>query len=181
MLLRGTTSSERGALKVVIMEGNETILLVEDDALLRRVMSRILTLEGYRVICAEDGEVALELWAKHRQEVNLVISDSVMPKINGLGLFTTVMSGRALDEPPPLPFLFCSGYPERQVGYHQIHGPGRSFLLKPFETSRLRSEVRRLLNEAKGVKSTPSIGMIPPDVVAPAAVRAAGEDDYRRS
>lgn len=140
----------RGAPKVVgDMEGTETILLVEDDALLRRVMSRILTSEGYRVICAEDGEVALELWTKHRGEVNLVISDSVMPKINGLGLFTTVMSGRALGEAPPLPFLFCSGYPERQVGFHQIQGPGRSFLLKPFETSMLRSEVRRLLNEAK--------------------------------
>jgi CheY-like chemotaxis protein len=130
------------------MEGGETILLVEDDALLRRVMSRVLAAEGYQVLCAEDGEVALELWAQHRDQVKLVISDSIMPKINGLGLFTTVMNGRALWEPPPLPFLFCSGYPERQVGYHQIQGPGRSFLLKPFETSMLRSEVRRLLNEA---------------------------------
>lgn len=131
------------------MGGAETILLVEDDALLRRVMSRVLGAEGYHVLCAEDGEVALELWSKHREEVKLVISDSIMPKINGLGLFTSVMNGRALGEAPPLPFLFCSGYPERQVGYHQIQGPGRSFLLKPFETSMLRSEVRRLLDEAK--------------------------------
>lgn len=127
----------------------ETILLVEDDAMLRRVMARILASEGYRVLCAEDGEVALELWAKHRSEVKLVVSDSTMPKINGLGLFATVMNGRALREPPPLPFLFCSGYPERQVGFHQIQGPGRSFLLKPFETNTFRSEVRRLLDEAK--------------------------------
>jgi len=163
------------------MEGNETILLVEDDALLRRVMSRILTSEGYRVICAEDGEVALELWAKHRGEVNLVISDSVMPKINGLGLFTTVMSGRALGEAPPLPFLFCSGYPERHVGYHQIHGPGRSFLLKPFETSTLRNEVRRLLNEAKGAESTPPLAMMGAEVGAPGVSRALADDDCRRS
>jgi CheY-like chemotaxis protein len=165
------------------MEGNETILLVEDDALLRRVMSRILTSEGYRVICAEDGEVALELWAKHRGEVNLVISDSVMPKINGLGLFTTVMSGRALGEAPPLPFLFCSGYPERHVGYHQIHGPGRSFLLKPFETSTLRSEVRRLLNEAKDVESRPPLAMLAADVgiSASGSARSLADDDCRRS
>lgn len=165
------------------MEGKETILLVEDDALLRRVMSRILTSEGYCVICAEDGEVALELWAKHRGEVNLVISDSMMPKINGLGLFTTVMSGRALAEAPPLPFLFCSGYPERHVGYHQIHGPGRSFLLKPFETSTLRSEVRRLLNEAKGLESTPPMAMMTADVGVSASgpSRTLADDDCRRS
>lgn len=131
------------------MRGGETILLVEDDALLRRVMSRVLTGEGYRVLCAEDGEVALELWAQHRDEVKLVISDSAMPRINGWGLFSTVMKGRALSDRPPMPFLFCSGYPERQVGFDEIKGPGRSFLLKPFETMSLRSEVRRLLDEAK--------------------------------
>ena len=131
--------------------GGETILLVEDDLLLRRVMTRVLQSAGYRVLAAEDGEVAIGLWQKHGTEIGLVISDSAMPKIGGLGLFQFVMGERPLNEPPPLPFLFCSGFPEGHVGFQEVSGPGRSFLLKPFETLQLRSEVRRLLTGAKQV------------------------------
>lgn len=129
--------------------GGETILLVEDDLLLRRVMTRVLQSAGYRVLAAEDGEVAIGLWQKHGEEIGLVISDSAMPKIGGLGLFQFVMGERPLSEPPPLPFLFCSGFPEGHVGFQEVSGPGRSFLLKPFETLQLRSEVRRLLTSAR--------------------------------
>ena len=118
--------------------GTGTILLVEDEAMVRAVAERALTRHGYTVLTAENGEAALEILARE-EKIDLMISDVVMPTMDGP---TTVRAARKSH--PDLPILFISGYAEEQLR-KSIDIPNVSFLAKPFSVQALAETVRGVL------------------------------------
>ncbi|HEV2866886.1 MAG TPA: response regulator, partial [Allosphingosinicella sp.] len=124
--------------KVAELWGTGTILLVEDEAMVRTVAERALTRHGYTVLVAENGEAALEI-LEREGKVDLLISDVVMPTMDGP---TTVRAARKLH--PELPILFISGYAEEQLR-KSIDIPNVSFLAKPFSVQQLAETVRDVL------------------------------------
>ena len=118
--------------------GSGTILLVEDEAMVRAVAERALTRHGYTVLSAENGEAALEILARERT-VDLMISDVVMPSMDGP---TTVREARKTH--PDLPILFISGYAEEQLR-KSIDLERVAFLAKPFSVQQLAEAARDTL------------------------------------
>ena len=121
--------------------GSETILLVEDQSGLRAGLGRILASAGYRVLEAADGEQALEVVARPGEEVQLVVTDVVMPRMGGFELAEGLSAVR-----PGVSILFVSG----QLRHPSLQGrelpAGASVLEKPFSAGDLRREVRQLLD-----------------------------------
>ncbi|MGQ0660746.1 response regulator [Sphingosinicella sp.] len=120
--------------------GNETVLLVEDEAMVRAVAERALTRHGYTVLSAENGEAGLEMLAREGK-VDLLISDVVMPTMDGP---TTARAARRTH--PDLPILFISGYAEEQLR-KSIDLPNVAFLAKPFSVQQLAETVREVLEK----------------------------------
>ena len=95
----------------MISVGNPvTILLVDDDEVLRRFVQRILMQQGFHVIEASGGAEALEVASAYAQPVDLLLTDVIMPKVNGL-----VLAQRLLQERPGIGVLYMSGYVERSI------------------------------------------------------------------
>jgi CheY-like chemotaxis protein len=115
--------------------GTETILLVEDETALRRSATRILERKGYRVLTAEDGEEALHMFRMHRDQVALVLSDVVMPRLSGPGLYSALRR-----EGVQVPFLFMSGSTGMQIP------PGVPLLQKPWDAGDLLLCIQELLS-----------------------------------
>jgi two-component system cell cycle sensor histidine kinase/response regulator CckA len=119
--------------------GTGTILLVEDEAMVRSVAERALTRHGYTVLTAENGEAALEILARE-EVIDLMISDVVMPTMDGP---TTVREARKTR--PDLPILFISGYAEEQLR-KSIDLERVAFLAKPFSVQKLAEAARDALH-----------------------------------
>ena len=115
--------------------GTGTILLVEDEDMVRAVAERALTRQGYTVLTANDGEQGLEVLA-NTDRIDLLISDVVMPNMDGPS-----MVARARRARPDLPVLFMSGYAEEQLR-KSIDIPNVAFLPKPFSVSQLAEAAR---------------------------------------
>jgi len=120
--------------------GTETILLVEDDAGVRRLAQRILAGAGYTVLDAADGAEALALLAGHRDPVDLVFSDVVMPGMGGPELAARVAETR-----PGTAVLLMSGYPGDVVARSGRFPPGAHFIGKPFTAAELTAKVREAI------------------------------------
>jgi two-component system, cell cycle sensor histidine kinase and response regulator CckA len=118
--------------------GSGTILLVEDEDMVRAVAERALTRNGYTVITAENGEVALELLAQH-EGIDMVVSDVVMPVMDG-----PTMVRKVRGDHPKMPILFMSGYAEEQLR-KTIDLDNVAFLPKPFSVQQLAEAVRDAL------------------------------------
>jgi CheY-like chemotaxis protein len=119
-----------------------TILLVEDEVLLREGVQEMLEVHGYKVIGAGDGQEALE-WLD-QVTVNLIITDLVMPGMNGVDFVKTVR-----EKFPQLPIIVASGSPGsvvRRLGIESIHVPGATASIgKPFKTADLIAMVQHSL------------------------------------
>jgi len=118
--------------------GSGTVLLVEDEAMVRTVAERALTRQGYTVVTATNGEEALEI-IERGDPIDLLISDVVMPAMDGP---TMVRQARALR--PDLPVLFMSGYAEEQLR-NSIDIDHVAFLPKPFSVQELAEAARKVL------------------------------------
>jgi CheY-like chemotaxis protein len=122
-----------------LSHGQETLLLTEDDPVIRRALERLLRAKGYRVLCAANAIEGLELSA--REPVSLVISDLVMPEISGQDY-----ARRFRERRPGQRFLFMSGYAESLAGQELVLAPGDAFLPKPFATAELFTKIRQILD-----------------------------------
>ena len=122
--------------------GNETILLVEDDAFLRASVRKALLQLGYRVLEAINGIEALEVWKQHREEIHLLLTDLVMPG----GMTGKDLAERLLNENPKLKVIYTSGYSVNVVGRDFPLEEGVNFLAKPFGTHKLVQTVRKKLD-----------------------------------
>jgi len=118
--------------------GTGTILLVEDEPMVRTVAERALTRHGYQVLTANNGEEALEI-VERGEEIALLISDVVMPVMDG-----PTMVREARKTRPELPILFMSGYAEEQLR-KSIDIANVAFLPKPFSVQELAEAVRKAL------------------------------------
>lgn len=121
--------------------GSGTILVVEDEDMVRAVAERALSRQGYTVVTAQDGEDALEIIGE-RQDFDLILSDVVMPGMDGPTMARTLR-----ETLPDIPILFMSGYAEEQlrksIDIAQVH-----FLPKPFSVQQLADAVGAILNDA---------------------------------
>ena len=124
------------------VSGNETILLVEDEAQVRTVECTILRAQGYRVLEAVDGEAALELSRQHSGTIDLLFTDVVMPGLGGREL-----AERLLEQRPRLRVLYASGYTEKAIMHHHVLHDALHLLPKPFTPDSLLRKVREVLNE----------------------------------
>jgi len=121
--------------------GTETILLVEDEAPVRSMASRMLQLSGYTVLSAGDGAMALEVAAAHRGQIDLLVADVVMPRMGGRKLAEELRKLR-----PGLRVLYVSGYTEDSAVLKSQLDDGAAFLAKPFEVDALAQRVREVLD-----------------------------------
>ena len=120
--------------------GTETILLVEDEPQLRALTRRILSSAGYSVIDAGSGEEALSALGAHDGPVHLMLTDVVMPGMNGRDLATRVAAIR-----PEVKVLFASGYTDDAIFRHGVLDDGSHFISKPYAPAELRRKVREVL------------------------------------
>ncbi len=124
--------------------GTETILVVEDEASLRRLAQRVLEAAGYHVILANDGESALARIADGTVALDLVLTDVVMPRRSGTDV---AAAARARD--PALPVLFMSGYPSDFPLQEALAGDMERLLQKPFTPAQLLARVRAILDRRR--------------------------------
>ena len=121
--------------------GNETIVLVEDDESVRNLVRVMLESRGYRVLAAAGGEEAERLCADCPEDVDLLLSDVVMPDVNGRAL-----AERLAAVTPALRVLFMSGYSDEAVYRHGEISPDAAFIEKPFTDRALARKVRDVLD-----------------------------------
>jgi CheY-like chemotaxis protein len=117
-----------------------TILVVDDEEVVRMLVTRSLVDGGYEVVEAGHGAAALALLEDGRHHLDLVISDVVMPGMNGRDLARWLAANR-----PDLPLLLISGYPRPYLEAHDLYDPGLPLLRKPFLPSLLLEVVAEAL------------------------------------
>jgi two-component system, cell cycle sensor histidine kinase and response regulator CckA len=123
--------------------GTETLLLVEDEALLRSLLARALRAAGYQVLVAADGEEALAIFEREGQQIQLVITDLVMPRLGGKAALDRMLARR-----PSLPAVVMSGYAPDGDQIDDLLVDGQVVLMrKPFLTSALAAQIRTLLDK----------------------------------
>ena len=124
------------------LTGTETILIVENDDALRNLVRKILKLQGYRILDAENGIEALKVSKKHEGRIHLVITDVVMPKMGGRKLVERLRRLR-----PEMKLVYMSGYTDEAIVHHGVLMPGIEFLQKPFTSASLKRKVREVLDQ----------------------------------
>jgi PAS domain S-box-containing protein len=127
-------------------KGSETILLVDDEEGVRKLLSAVLHNGGYTVIEAANGLAALSVYEKNSHKIDLVLTDVVMPQMNGfeLGL-------RLAEKNPDLRILYVSGYRDSPINSPPGEPP-KAFLNKPFTPDVLLAKVREVLDEGGGLR-----------------------------
>jgi CheY-like chemotaxis protein len=121
--------------------GRETLLVVEDEKLILRMAKRVLSDLGYTVLTASDGHEALGVLERHVGDVQLLITDVVMPKMSGREL-----AGRVTALRPGIRVLYSSGYAADAIGEDGVVGDDINFLAKPYVPSTLAAAVRDVLD-----------------------------------
>jgi two-component system, cell cycle sensor histidine kinase and response regulator CckA len=135
-----TENLGEGLPEPVLTQGNETILLVEDEDLVRRLVKTTLASLGYRVIEAGDGPQALGIISEYGGAIDLLLTDVVMPQMSGKTLAQRIQQIR-----PGLKVLYMSGYTDDAIVHHGILEPGIAFVQKPFTPSIISAKVREVL------------------------------------
>jgi PAS domain S-box-containing protein len=123
------------------LTGHETVLLVEDEASLRSLIEQVLGNQGYKVLVASMGEAALEIVKRHKEPIDLLITDVVMPKMGG-----QVLAEQMKTSHPEMKIIFMSGYTNNALLHNESLKEGALFLQKPFTPDVLLRKVREALN-----------------------------------
>ena len=124
-----------------VPRGTETILFVEDEPALRAVARRALEQQGYHVLDAADAETAMHMAAGFGVTIQLLVTDVIMPGLNGHQLALRLTAAR-----PDLRVLYISGYTDEAIVSHGVLAPGVSYLQKPFSPDTLARRVREVLD-----------------------------------
>jgi two-component system cell cycle sensor histidine kinase/response regulator CckA len=140
-LMKTVAETEVAGKQAAGVGGTETILLVEDDDMVRELARAVLEGFGYTVITAADGEEALGLFHKNRESISLVILDIIMPKRDGVRMFEEMHAHN-----PGLKKVFMSGYADDVLDKKGVDTGSRGFLRKPFPPLVLAAKVREILD-----------------------------------
>lgn len=130
--------------RVEVLDGRETVLLVEDEAWVRGLVRKCLHRYGYTVLVAEDGQHAFELASGYKKPIDLMLTDVVMPRMNGVELAERLRPLR-----PDMQVLFMSGYTDHASLKSGAIDLERTFLQKPFTLEVVARKVRETLNRAE--------------------------------
>jgi two-component system, cell cycle sensor histidine kinase and response regulator CckA len=120
--------------------GTETILLVEDDDVVRRLVCEVLTSNGYRILEAKSGKAALSICRSHAGVIHLLLTDVIMPAMGGREL-----KDKVTNLCPDVKILFMSGYTDDSVANRGIYDADFAFIEKPFTPDGLARRVREVL------------------------------------
>jgi len=129
----------------ISVRGSETVLLVEDDEMIRALVQKVLKANGYTTLVAESGPAALRLAGQHDGRIHLLMTDVVMPGMNGREVAERLAPAHAGIE-----VLYLSGYTDDAIVHHGVLEPGIAFLQKPFTPAVLVRKVREVLDAAHG-------------------------------
>src|SRR5204863_7960860 len=113
-------------------KGTETVLIVDDESMVREIATRILREQGYRVLEARNGAEALHIQSEWKGKIDLLLTDAVMPLMGGKELADRLQKIR-----PEIRVLFMSGYTEDVIHQEKILEPNVTLLSKPFSTAEL--------------------------------------------
>ncbi len=126
------------------LQGTETILLVEDEDVVRALAQRVLERRGYTVLQASNGVQALDLLEQYPDEIHLILTDVIMPGgLNGHALVERVLVQR-----PEIKVLYMSGYTDDAIAHHGVLDPQVNLIAKPFRVDDLARYVREVLDRA---------------------------------
>jgi PAS domain S-box-containing protein len=139
--VKGEAAALAAAAETGIPAGTETVLLVEDDPDLRGLACDLLQGQGYAVLEGAEPEAAIRIAGEHPGRIDLVITDVVMPKMNGRAMARVIQERR-----PEAKVLYMSGYTDDAIVRHGVLEPGIDFLQKPFTPSALARKVREVID-----------------------------------
>ncbi len=122
-------------------KGTETVLVAEDDQATRKLVCNTLQPLGYKVLEASDGAEALEVSNSYGGEIDVLLTDVIMPGFNGRELAKKVLAAR-----PGIEVIYMSGYTDEIIASHGVLDPGVSFLQKPLSPSVLANKLRAVLD-----------------------------------
>lgn len=125
----------------ILLRGNETIMVIDDEANIVTMISQILTEMGYHVISATSGREALKLSNQRAQPIDMVLTDIIMPEINGPELVRILRQKR-----PTIKALYMSGYANAAAKQIGVLKPDTAFLQKPFSAETLTHSIRKVLD-----------------------------------
>jgi len=128
--------------EATVARGHETILLVEDEVTLRGLVKQYLQNQGYTILEAIDGPAAIRISAEHPRPIHLLLTDVIMPGINGRELAKRITAER-----PETKVLYVSGYTENAIGHNGLLDEGITLLQKPFTLPTLKTKVREMLDQ----------------------------------
>jgi two-component system cell cycle sensor histidine kinase/response regulator CckA len=124
-----------------LQTGNETILAVDDEEIIRSFLREILKKLGYRVMLASDGKEALQIFEEHREEIDAVIIDMIMPQMGGRETFREI---KKLN--PEVKVLLATGYSQDGAAQRILEEGVRGFIQKPFDLPELSQKLREILD-----------------------------------
>ncbi|MFA5847678.1 MAG: response regulator [Thermodesulfovibrionales bacterium] len=130
------------AIEPLPSQGNETILVAEDDSTVRKLFSRVLQAYGYKVILAEDGEEAIKKFMDNKDKIQLVMLDLIMPKKSGKEVCDEIKRMR-----PDMKTLFSSGYTADRMDKDSMLKEGFDFIMKPVSPKNLLRKIREVLDK----------------------------------
>ena len=132
--------------------GSETILVVEDEASVRRMAVRALSRRGYEVLVAENGQEGLDVMRRLGGRVDLIVTDVIMPELDGRQMAEAVLA-----EFPGVRILYASGYTDDAMLRHGIRESELMLLRKPYTIAELANRVRELLD----AEESPGFPLVP--------------------
>jgi len=124
--------------------GSETVLLAEDDDMIRGMAGDLLKSRGYKVLLAKDGEEAVALFRERSRAIDLVVFDLIMPKKTGLDAYLEIR-----DEAPSVKALFVTGYSEAEAERGELRKKALPLLMKPYTAADFLQKIRELLGSKK--------------------------------
>jgi len=125
----------------VAVRGTETILIVEDEEMLRKAIEQILQNHGYQVMSARDGEQGVELYKEHMDKIALVVTDMGLPKMSGFELFVTLQKIN-----PDVKTILASGFIEPGVSSELFKKGIRDIIRKPYDANEILQKVRVIID-----------------------------------
>jgi len=145
---RAKAEPERAVRSPGGLRGSETILLCEDEEAVRGVTQRMLERHGYRVLVARDPAEALRQAEQHGPQIDLLLTDVVMPKMSG-----ATLAAQLTQRWPDMKVLYVSGYTDGTVVAHGVLEQNGAFLQKPFTSEQLARKLRDVLGKAEPAQS----------------------------